>query len=288
MNTKIEKLECVEMMKCARALQAELNVPETERCSLPLNFNLLRKVERINALTEQFETIVTDCRARLEALKTVVLTDAEKALEMLRREAEIENARKACTTNFANVQRLRSKAGLKGLPSVSLKSLSPEQLREYALSLQARALELAPKPVEAPVAVPTDCQAEFLRREQELSRKVWVAKPAKPMLAKAPAAEVVKIVEKSATRLALEASFAESIKVLTREHPLFHPAPERLSDKNLAALVARVTSEIERIKREALIKEHGRQQKLLSDYAHLRRSGRAHQPFGVWSKMARR
>ncbi len=268
-----------EAMIEARKLQKELGMSEGELCSLPTNFNRLRNVERLNALTAEYERIETECRVKLtekrEAEAKALADSPACVIAALTTANEITTVRKRCERELANLQRLERKAGLTVTPSRSFKGLALNALttlgNEYATAAKA-ALALVPAPEPKPESV-------------EIA--VPGLEPTKPAVEQATANdEHCALVERYKSDLA-------SLRTLDAKEAnrLHHPAPERISTQNLRALVERITAvtqahenaklEAERV---AKCRRHADAQKLRADYMALQRAGRAHQPFGKWAE----
>jgi hypothetical protein len=94
------KDECRATLKKARDLQAQVGVPEAERCSLPPTFNRLRNEERIHALTAQYEAIIAECE------KQIAEHAASKEAEL-----ELQSWRQVCERVENHLRELQTELG---------------------------------------------------------------------------------------------------------------------------------------------------------------------------------
>ena len=236
-----------------------------------MTFGRFRSVERIDALTAEYEAIAADCREKLEAKREAEAkafaaspTGVITALAMAN---ELATARKRCERVLANTRRLERKAGLPVTPSRSFKGLALDALT----SLEENYHEAAKVAVVAVVKTETP--------------KLVMAKTA------------VEPTQIDAAHIALVESYKSGLaslrKLDAREaNRLFHAKPERISERNLRVLVesieaatqAHETAKLE-AEREAKRQRHAEAQRLRKEYTDLQRSGRAHQPFGKWAEM---
>jgi hypothetical protein len=249
-------------------LEIEAGIPEAERVALPANFNRLRKPERFEALTAEFETRAAECR---EALKT---HEAEKVLVQVASATELKVARKRCLRELENLDRLRRKAGMKPIERVSLKEMSLEGLKELETRLRVDVLSTIAE-IKATVEAETSAKhAERERREAEAAKK-----------AEAEHAEAKSLVERYRKAIN-ELRGLDKIEASRR----YHPCPERVARQrveNLRAMLEGVLEAISRIRLERIRERHERDQRSLADYRAHQRSGRAGKPYGVWLKERR-
>lgn len=174
---------CREAMIETRKLQQELGVPENERCSLPASFNRFRSVERLDALTAEYEKIADTCREQLAAKKAAEAAKPEnRLLAAFELTAAHGALRKVCERELANVQRLERQAGLPVTPCRSFKKLPLEELarlegeyRSVAEKLNANAkAEREQREAEAAAEadrVKREAEAQRQREAKELERK---------------------------------------------------------------------------------------------------------------------
>jgi hypothetical protein len=154
------KDSCREAMHEARRLQQELGVPEGELCSLPATFNRFRSVERLNALTAEFETIADECR------KTFAASPAGQ-LAALAMANEVAAARKVCERELANLQRLQRQAGQPVSASRSFKKLPLKEIERLGNEYRALADTLLAKAKAEREACEAEAAAEVARMQRE-------------------------------------------------------------------------------------------------------------------------
>lgn len=269
---------CIFTMNKARCFQAELGVPEGERCELPKTFKLFRKIERIQALTAEYTVVVDKARTELEARdvarKPVVLSDVELMAAKLAEKSATEAARKAYLIAQAEAYRFQKLANV----PMEQRNMLPKDFKSFdRAQYEARTAECT--------AIANELRAMAERK---------VADDAK---AKADAETEQRLAKQKADleRRGLAYRYRDMLDALARRRnvrpgvlPFFRPSVLGVTDEDLRALVEALQGEHKRLDdAEALEKkrrDHEQQQKLLKAYNDARCSGRAHQSFDAWSK----
>lgn len=296
---------CREALTEARELQAQIGVSRDEQCKLPVTFNRFRSVERFEALTAEFDAIAVMCREKLIAKTT---ERPMSALEQLELANALNDARKRCERALENFSRLVRKHGGKNVPNRSFKGLALEELRRLenvfskgALALASLSVELAPALEPEPETIVTTIKVVAIKAEPEsIVEEAVVAAPTKVVETKVEAPKAPQPEYGEARRQAAK-EYKELLMRLVRlegnferygyrSNELYREQPLALTKRELRELTASIKTRIDQLAPPKAVEpkltpaqlRHAREQKLQSKYLQLQRSGRAHQPFGVW------
>lgn len=308
-NTSLEfaRESCIAAHAEVRRLQMEAGFAPEKCCKMPLAFTAMR-VKALDALTETFERIAEGIEVELHeaAVRTATFVAEQKAEPVAApeitfgTELELLAARKRCERALENLRFQQRKAGHAVAPVRSFKGLD---LR--ALIATENDLQNAVFPYRSAAA---DKRAAIAAAEAEAKAEAKAKADAEIAEARHRQAEAAR------AHVALETAYAAELKELgdldrDAAAACYHPRPARISLANLKALVERVEAAIVAViqaqhakaaeaearrqaieaerKRSLLKSQHARDQELRSKYLQLQRSGRAHQPFGVWVRSQR-